>query len=152
MSISKQQCREISEAIESQVAAILEEHGLAIEPNSTRSKYGEGYEIKIVASTVRTNDRGINLDSTDAKAFIRNAWLHNIGDAEADLGIVYQDNDGTEWQMVGYNPRAPKFPFIIKNMQTGRLHKGTEGHAKYLPSWRKDLPMVGHLNETLAPR
>ena len=144
MEITREQCREITDRILLAAQSILDEYGLVIDNQAVRSQYGEHYQIKVSAQRLLLGQNGVNLNDKYAKAFMSHAWKHGITDPETALGSNYTDAHGDRWQVLGYNSRAPKYPFIIKNLSTGKTHKGTESHARYMASY--DSSKVAVLN------
>lgn len=142
MDITREQCTEITEAILLAAQAILDDYGVVIDQRAVRSQYGEHYQIKLSAERLVVGNNGVNLNDKYAKGFLAHAWQHGITDAEAALGSTYNDSRGDRWQVLGYNSRAPKYPFIIKNLSTGKTHKGTESHARHMPSFDPDKVML----------
>lgn len=129
MDVTSQQARIITAEIDAAINEILTRHGLA----AGRSKTGYGYQYKytITASVPNVNDNGFDMGTPEAQMFLICAQSHGFPTPEATLGVPFTKN-GKTFIVTGYNDRAPKFPFL------GREVGGSA--VKFPTSWASSFP------------
>lgn len=123
--VSREAARLITEEINTAVQAILARHGL--EAGKSSSGYGDYYQFKITANAVQLNERGVNLQSNEAQAWLVNAFQYNFTreQAEAALGKTFTSK-GKTMKFLGFESRRPKFPVYAEDTATGERFFLTE--------------------------
>lgn len=85
-----------------------------------RTTYGATYKIAMETSLVTIGEAGVNETSAEAVAYTR---YHQSYDLPAGLlGVKFQ-SQGSEFQFLGINTKAPKFPIVAKQTATGKTFK-----------------------------
>lgn len=130
--VSSAKARVISAEIQKEVNAILAKHGL--QQTKTKSTYGDLYSFKVEAHTVTLNDKGVNLDTREAQAFLELSGILGITEPEKDLGaeVIIR---GKRLQVVGYNSRKNN-SVLVKDKKTGDEYWASNEVLNQLPSYK----------------
>ena len=133
--MTKSEARKIMADLELAAAHVLEKHGMVV--GKVSGKYGDSFSFTVTANKPEMNDNGIDGNTTEARTFLDFAWEYGITDPQAALGATFNQN-GKTMQMVGLNLRARKFPFVVREVATGKTFKTQSGVASKLPSYSRD--------------
>ena len=133
--ITKSEARKIMAELELAAAHVLQMHGMVV--GKVSGKYGDSFSFTVTANTPEMNDNGVDGNTTEARTFLDFSWEYGITDPQAALGATFNSN-GRTMQMVGLNLRARKFPFIVREVTTGKTFKSPASIASKLPSYTKE--------------
>jgi hypothetical protein len=108
-------CAQLGEEIEAALKGIADKHGVLIKRRGG-SFSSELFSIKLEIATVGEHGAA----SREAEDFKRYAGLFGHGLEEAHLGKEFELPNGKKYQLKGFMPRRRKFPFLCKDMATGK--------------------------------
>jgi hypothetical protein len=119
-------CRQIRTFLDQALASVATQLGIHIKVgHASYAIDGKTANFKLELSTIGAD--GVAVDR-DAERFKSQAqWL---GMKAEDLGRRFKNWDGKEYELTGYNPRASRFPFLGKEIRTGKTYKLTESTVK----------------------
>ena len=130
---TRQQAIDISNEIKAATDTILAAHGLVA--RQPKTSYGDNvYKITIEASLETLNTNGVNLASTEATDFIAMAGYHGITDPRVCFDDTI-DIGGKTYTLIGYNSRARKRPFVMKEQVTGKTYVFADNIARLFPTY-----------------
>ena len=115
--IDRDTCRKIAEAIDEALKSVSERFGLSIQPS--RGSYGStNVKFTVEAAVIGEDGAAITPELKDLKG-----WLHRQGYEESVAGSVGEVPKLGPCKLVGYNYRAPKYPFLVEQVETGTVYK-----------------------------
>jgi hypothetical protein len=124
--IDREACRKLRDAINKALAPVSEELGVSLKAgNATYTP--DGKTARFHLDILTTDDSGKAVDK-DAEYFKRNAPF--FGMKADDLGKQFKSFGGKVYELVGYNSKSRKFPFIAKDVATSTRFKFTEEAVK----------------------
>jgi hypothetical protein len=138
MDISRAAAKAITTEIDTAVKAILDKHGLTA--GQVKTNYGYQYKYTITASIPVVNDDGFDIGTPEAQMFLICAQSHGFPNPQDTLGKEFTAN-GKRFIVTGYNSRAPKFPFLGKNLADGSGVKFPTSWAKHFPGYDRTCDM-----------
>lgn len=91
------------------------------------------YDMEISPINIKESSGGVvqfyfngSLKSIDGKSQEQLAFeehCYSFGYTPEDYGKRYTSFDGKMFEFVGFNPRARKYPFLVKNLENGKIYK-----------------------------
>lgn len=120
--ITKDLLKALRPEIEAALAAVAQKHGIVIRAGNC-SFTPESATFKLELATIGTNG---NVVTKEATAFKINAGFYGLTPDHLGKKFV---SGGSEFTLVGYNSRAHKMPFVVKD-ERGRGFKMSEAAIK----------------------
>lgn len=130
--MTKQDAVELANDVRAAVAEILASRGYA-QP-TMKVVYGDSFKITFETTTVDLGDNGVNLASREAANYkdLADYPTAIFGKLDPDaIGKVYKWQ-GRDVVFLGYNPRAKKYPFVIRELDSGAMFKASEQFSRLL--------------------
>lgn len=123
--ITREKCQTIRREMESALARIASEHGLAVTIGNCRFTPDtmKFTQVTFVGPSVE----GGELDTLEARTFKRNAHVYGLSSDDLGRRFVF---GGERYTLVGCKPRAHTYPLLCRR-DDGRLLKMTMHTVKY---------------------
>lgn len=126
--VTKQQSRAITEEISEAISAILSKHGLAAP--EIKTTYGDYYQLKIKSTPLAEGPNGVNLNSPEAQAYLRDAEWNDALDPKA-LGRKFTVQGG-EFIFSGSLVRGQKYVYAATKVSDGKSYRFTRDIERFL--------------------
>lgn len=129
MGVDRETAKAVAEEIKEAARAILRSHGLDHEGFKVRTVYGDAVKVTIEAGPLVLGKNGVNLGSPEAAAYKRHAaWGRDALGRRLDPDAVGRTVtvNGTEYVLLGMNPRARKMPYVLLEPVSGKRYKMSE--------------------------
>lgn len=121
--LTKAKAQAISDDINKAIADVLAKHNM--ETLSVKTSYGDYYAFTLKASEVKLNDKGVNMASPSAQAWLQfGKSIYNVENPEALLGAEFKAS-GKVFKFTGVNLNATKMPFEATCLNDGKSYKFT---------------------------
>jgi len=121
MDVTRQNLQDIQAGLAPHLKELGEKLGLQLKWG--RGVYGHGAYLKLEVAAIGDNG---NPSTTESKNF--ELYCHMEGLEPEDLwGTFVDPATGGTFQIVGYNPRAPRMPLLCKDMANGKTYKFRAG-------------------------
>jgi len=114
--VSKELAKAVVTDLQKDIEKVLAKHGMQLSGMST--KYGDSFQLKIDAVSVKLGKNGVNLNSVEAQNFINFGYSFGLTDVQADLGSIVSFG-GKSVVITGLNPRKKNLPVVCKDVKTG---------------------------------
>jgi hypothetical protein len=119
---NRQGHRMLSAEITQELQALAQRHGLDITAGGGQIGTTE-LVIKVVAKTSDTSA----IEAKERRELGMYGRFAGLTEHHYNTIIV---EGGTRYQLKGYSPNRPKYPIDMKNLNTGKMHKATEGYGR----------------------
>lgn len=120
MAITTTMLKEFRADFKETVKMLEEKYGIAITVNNI-SYSRDCFHFKTECCEIK---KGENKEEADFKKYCR---LYDFTEKDYNRGLT--TTKGKHYTLIGFNPKAPKYPFLIKD-DTGRIFRGTEELVK----------------------
>lgn len=117
MAVSKAQATLISDEIKMAVEAILSKHGM--EATRIRTTYGDSYGFKVEGNPLVKGENGVNLESSEAKAYERFGSSYGLSEGLLGKKFVSKDRD---FAFAGIAPGRSKYPIMALNLDDDKVY------------------------------
>lgn len=144
--VTKQQAVVVSTEIEKAINEILAKHNLS--SHKYKVKYGDVFGINLEATPITMNDKGVNLSTPAAHAWITIGKDYGFENPAEVLGAIFQAN-GKTYKFLGINPSSRgKFPVEVVDVATDKKFGFTYTALRKLPNFNETL-VVSWLRSSL---
>ena len=120
MAITTTMLREFRADFKETVKSLEEKYGIAVTINNI-SYTKDSFHFKTECCEVKA---GENKEEADFKKYCR---LYDF--TEEDYNKSFTTFNGKRYTLIGFNPKAPKFPYLIKD-DNGKVFRGTKEQIK----------------------
>lgn len=149
--VSKETASIVAKEIADAANEILARHGL--EKSKQTAKYGSVFKITIEANATNWNERGVNLASPEAQAWLSFGGSYGFKNPAEALGQVFSvpmKGAIKTFKLIGLNGDAERFPVVVQDVTDGTKSRLTHVTLKFIEGWseydvasynRRDLAM-----------
>lgn len=110
--VSKELAKAVVTDLQKDIEKVLAKHGMEL--NSTSTKYGDVFQLKIEASTIKKGLNGVNLNSREAQEFLNFSYSYGVEKPELVLGQVVKFA-GRQMMIIGLNTRKKSTPVVCRD-------------------------------------
>ena len=130
--VSKELAKAVVTDLQKDIEKVLAKHGMQLSGMST--KYGDAFQLKIDAVSVKLGKNGVNLNSVEAQNFMNFGYSFGVTDVQADLGSEVSFS-GKTVVITGLNPRKKNQPVVCRDAKTGSEYYVSARILELLPSF-----------------
>jgi hypothetical protein len=124
--ITRQTLKDIKEALTPQLESLGKQLGVDLKFGS--GQYGATGYLKVEIAPISSDGHTVTAEARSFPLFCAAAGLE-----PEDLWGTFRTRSGDEYQIVGYNTRAPKMPILCKKTSDGRSYKFSADTFRHNP-------------------
>lgn len=126
---NKQEFRAFRTEVEEALKPLAEKYGASV--NAGNITYGP-YDLGIKVDFKKQSTENNNVEQAEFEMYCK-----MFGMQPEDYGKIYNGGKGKEYKLVGFNLAAPKYPFRIVDMSTGKTSRCTKAFLEQYSKLKK---------------